>query len=758
MGFPFLAPLKEWTTKKLEEREKNKEALNTLMPFIILSSAAVVTDTPRNNIDLKSVYAGGGFDAFAYKGCVIANSTDILKNYQTGKTIIGYDLDGKPIEVKGEENRRVSMPIIESLEINTDGGNNTLKTAQINIKVFTLKQLEMFELFFLRPSMRLVLEYGWNVGVREKLDIQTHMFANKSHDKYIEKYSKIFSRKQDGYRIAKGEYISTLEDTGGNYDFMAGQVSNFNYSPQSDGTFNVMLEISAGNELQLWMPIKQSTDSGKSTVKDTSERPTPYQTWVGKLAADLNNPKFVKILGNQTDWEDEFFNWSAINSTQKDTTFSKDAYISFRLILHLLNNIREWNEKEKSIAAEYYKDQAGKEPIIPITSNHLIISSTKDFILPGKLPKISVTQKGDVITISETETEECFIKGRQFNLSNQKSPEQINIYENIGTDDKGNPITKVISVPAETGNLLNLYFRYEAFVTIYNGGYTSADVINGLFDTINSHMYGLCKLELTKQDDSPIESPLIIIDRKISSSQPKSPKDKIWRFKVGALNSIVKEFSFNMELSTLMQAQALYSSQLAIAAATKDAKTGVVPEKDPYSHADLSYARNADNYYSVNAIEIEIVKQSNEWNKTIKETANVIPEPPKAEAQEEVKNLSEVREKNYIKFKQNPDSKTEPVKNFIYTDPALIQSKIKTSKQKPTTTALTYLDISLAIDGIAGISCGEYFLIDGVPEIYNQHGYFQVTNVKHGIDTSGWKTTIEAGYRIKAIDPEEETK
>ena len=56
MGFPFLAPLKKWTTDKLEAREKNKEALHTLMPFVVLSSAAVVTDKVKNSDELKAIY------------------------------------------------------------------------------------------------------------------------------------------------------------------------------------------------------------------------------------------------------------------------------------------------------------------------------------------------------------------------------------------------------------------------------------------------------------------------------------------------------------------------------------------------------------------------------------------------------------------------------------------------------------------------------------------------------------------------------
>jgi len=250
----------------------------------------------------------------------------------------------------------------------------------------------------------------------------------------------------------------------------------------------------------------------------------------------------------------------------------------------------------------------------------------------------------------------------------------------------------------------------------------------------------------------------MIVDRKLEIITPEEKIEKIFRFKVGALNSIVKEFSFNMELSTLMQAQALYASQLAISSVTINTPSGsVVPVNDPYSHADLSYAKNADGFYSVNAVEIEIVKDSENWNKFIEKTANVIKEAPKPkDGEEEIENAADVRGKNYVRFKLDPTSKTEKPKAFIYTDASLIQSKIPKSNEKTETTALTYLDITLAIDGLAGISCGEYFLIDGVPEIYNQNGYFQVTNVKQGIDSNGWKTTIEAGYRINA--KKQETK
>ena len=60
------------------------------------------------------------------------------------------------------------------------------------------------------------------------------------------------------------------------------------------------------------------------------------------------------------------------------------------------------------------------------------------------------------------------------------------------------------------------------------------------------------------------------------------------------------------------------------------------------------------------------------------------------------------------------------------------------------------MEITIILDGTSGINCGEVFKIDGVPEVYNMNGFFQVTNVKHQIENDGWKSVIEAGYRVSS--------
>jgi len=226
-------------------------------------------------------------------------------------------------------------------------------------------------------------------------------------------------------------------------------------------------------------------------------------------------------------------------------------------------------------------------------------------------------------------------------------------------------------------------------------------------------------------------------------SAASSTSAPTYKFKIGTTGiskdgkpsaSIVKTLSFNMEMSTLMQAQALYSIQLAIAKQNKKIPTDASKEIDRFVSADLSYAPNSDGYFAINDMEISIIRKMPVPK--IERTAE--------EQKEEKEQLEEVKTSKYTKFLM-PGGK---IKNLVYQDSGLIQLYLvpKTNKNS---LALTYLNVTLAIDGMAGFSCGEYFNIEGIPEIYNQRGYFQILNVKQGIDETGWKTTIEAGFLIK---------
>lgn len=739
MPFPFIAPLKPWIKQKLEDKEKFSFENFRLSPFAILSSGAIVTKALEGeNIALKiknSQYT----ENVTFKGCVISNQSEFSKLYQTSETILGYDLNGKAITIQGEKDRKISTPIIQSVEIDTDGGNNTLKSARVKIKVFSLKQLEMFDLFFLRPSMNVILEYGWNTDIIGKTKIDSYLFAKKKYDEYKKAFAELF----DDTKIPKSKYLEKLKDTNGNYDYMAGKVTDFTYSPVEDGTYDIDLEVSAGNELQLWMPIKQSNKDSTTAKKDTTPKPpnyTPYQTWLRKISADFNLPSVLdeKSLP-QKDWENEFFNWHMMNAKDKDKVVSFDSYISFKLINQLFQASQLFTTTDSKIKINYVVDN---KDVIPMNSHPFMISSSEDIIIPNKMPKFKFDNskgKKNVLVIDDDPNSmtDCSINGKSFNLPSTST---------TLTDLRNE--TAELSKDNVYGNLLNIFFKYDNVLRIYNESYTQADFINGILGIVNDNTYGRCKLELIALSDEPTASntSLQIIDYKLFTKSPEqSEREKAYRFKIGPSGSILKEFNFSMELSTLAQAQALYQSQLNFSSILSgqefDSGSSAQLKDDAYTLFDLSYAKNSDGYFSINEVEKEIVIQSASKNKKKQETySDLTPAAKKDEADKEVKNLEEVVKSKSIKFRVKNENKT-----LIFLDKGLIQNKIQKEEKG---SALTYLDITLAIDGMAGLSCGEFFQVDGIPEMYNKNGFFQITNVKQGIDDSGWKTTIEAGYRI----------
>jgi hypothetical protein len=162
-----------------------------------------------------------------------------------------------------------------------------------------------------------------------------------------------------------------------------------------------------------------------------------------------------------------------------------------------------------------------------------------------------------------------------------------------------------------------------------------------------------------------------------------------------------------------------------------------LPE-DAFKNFDNSLFSNADGYYSINKIDLKALEKN--WEDAVKKRTTT--EPEKAEPNE-AKSITDLIEEKSIKFKFDKNTS----KTLIYTDGEFVKKSISTAVEEQKS-SLTPIDITITIDGMSGFNCGEYFKIDGVPEIYNQIGVFQITNTKHSVGTDGWKTTLEAGFRI----------
>lgn len=59
------------------------------------------------------------------------------------------------------------------------------------------------------------------------------------------------------------------------------------------------------------------------------------------------------------------------------------------------------------------------------------------------------------------------------------------------------------------------------------------------------------------------------------------------------------------------------------------------------------------------------------------------------------------------------------------------------------------IELSLTTYGMSGITPGNIFNVDYLPVQYKDRTYFQVMNVEHSVDSSGWKTTFQTQMRVR---------
>jgi hypothetical protein len=754
MAFPYLAPIKSWMKSVLEEREQNPTDTALKMPWIVLTSGAKVvkasqkSESAEERVETLKKIIESRSGITEYCGCIIKNNIDVALNYQQNETIVGIDFYGKPIRVEGETNRRVSTPIIESVDIDTDGANNTLKTATVSVRCFTLKQFEMFELFFCKPGMNVLLEYGDNTLDRKKYEQskQNELKSfTKSSEALIDKrdYEEFIKSFSDYYRVntkSLKDYLSKIERARGTYDLVAGKITDYNFSIDKDGTYVVSLEISQGNQMTLAIPTNISNDV--SNIGTNTKNSDYFQQWISQLSADLNLDKSGLQL-DKTKWEHEFFNWKKVNVTKKDETANSEQYVSLRFILKELMNysITDGNIDRNTFEfiTPMYKVNGIDTEIIPIQIHKNIIASSTDVLFPNKtLPKFvakikpqstSDNSPQDNIEIANI-TDDGTINGYSIEEPNEVKIELENNSE-VSVNPKNGDY--------RCGNALNIFIKYKVLVEIWRKSYTRADFLNGILSVVNSNSYGFFRLIYAPLAERRAAT---VIDFK-AKNRIDIVEEKLYKFKPTTINSIVKDFTFNFEMSNLVAGRTVFNSQKFLAdfakKGVKAAGKEIPLSADVYQSVDYSMFSNADGYYSVNMIDLRAIEN------TLKEgveTGKIQAESKVTPEANEAVNFTEIIEDKSIKF-----ILPNGIKTLVFTDRELIINKLKIKEEESSNT-LTPIDVTITIDGISGFSCGEYFNIVGVPEIYNRIGVFQITNTKHNISNEGWTTTLEAGFRI----------
>ena len=790
----FISDLKPWVKEIFRNRERVTESSIFKVPFVILTSPALVTKqssdtklTLKERAEKFQDIINNTFEASyadSYKGCIITNKIQNKDNsYQLGPSHIGVDFRGNRVNVDGETNRAIPNPIIESLQIDTDGTGNTLKVATVGVRLFSLKQLEMFELFYLKPGMNLLLEFGNNQsifadirrdyiknrygedsqktqteGAQSVISLQKVLVDKSNYDTFCSNFSEL----SIGDMKALQKYYKRVEDSRGTYEQVAGKVLDYTYSIEENGTYVVVLKITAGNEVSRAIPKATTTASGKT--KGTTVKPDDFNTWINQIEVDFGLPQLSEVVAKSDDSK-YFFNWGVANADKGYESLSKKPYITLGFVIdkilnhNVLVNAGFIDDALVGIGKQkFYTDAkgGGEMEMILANSAEALISSNENVIFPGQLPSFIKDKTENTIVLKtdkngNIETTDCNINDLEYTIKNSTlfvenekkhdtSPEEVKDYIQVYSKD-GDDI--------KLGNALNIFINYEAVLSLWRKAYTMLDFLEGILDMVNDNSYGLIKLILGTIEGGKF--PAFIVDGKLRQDKKTlqgimTSVDPAYRFRPTTISSIVKEFTYDFNMSENVAGRTLFNSYAYIA----QTKAGKNPDneqllgiqKDAYESIDFYRTQNADGWYSLNYVDIKSVEKQQakaQNNNGLEQSTGT-----KSKTQEDVSKVIDASSK---KFKTNNGTKI-----LIFQNEKVVSRYVAKSFYEKNKSLLTPIEISITIDGISGISCGEYFKCDGVPEIHNVIGAFQIENVKHSVTPDGWYTTLDARWRVLDID------
>ena len=548
---------------------------------------------------------------------------------------------------------------------------------------------------------------------------------------------------------------------------VAGKVLDYSFSVDADGTYSVNMEISQGNQISLAIPHSRvNQNSVTPTPPKDIEYSVPEQI-KEQIIADFNLDKdvFTSMLktptGHDGDWDSDWFNFVKINKEQQDTVASSDAYISLRFILKILVNyiLADGNcdkQFHELVIPKYKIDKKDEEiEIIPVVSHKMMLSSSDQVIFPrNNIPQIVSTKTdkkgkdGKIITKNEESIDvNSKIDGRISNLD-------FHIDKDLSADLDGKfeTIKSTMGDNLVIGNALNIFLKYEIVVRYWQSTYTRIEFLEKILQLVNQNGYGFFNLIYGSEIENGKSS---VIDYRFAPQDSiKETEAESYRFKPTTIKSIVREFSFNFEMSNLVAGRTIFNSGKFLALAKQDNPDAKVGELElppqAYKSIDNSTFGNADGYYSINKIEYKrIVDNFQKARESEASGSTVQSADTKTEdTTKEAENLSEVIKSKSINFIIDENATSNKRVVLIYNDKSFLREKMNEAEEKKNRPITSPITVTLTIDGFSGFRCGQYFNVDGIPEIYNQIGVFQITNTKHNVSKEGWKTTIEADFRI----------
>lgn len=158
----------------------------------------------------------------------------------------------------------VPMPAIDNAKVSFYN-RGAIQKADVKLKVYSLEQLQIFDILYFRIGYSMLLEWGHNVWIDNKGELTNR---NEFTTEPFEKFFTEGTSQQDIFKSIQKQ----RKDDSYNYDAMLGKVTNFTWKFNDDGTYDINLKlIGMGDIIESLKVNKAPIASGKASLTPSQQ-------------------------------------------------------------------------------------------------------------------------------------------------------------------------------------------------------------------------------------------------------------------------------------------------------------------------------------------------------------------------------------------------------------------------------------------------------------------------------------------------------
>jgi len=188
------------------------------------------------------------------------------ENFDYVSTIAAYGWGG--ISSKGF----VPMPSIESADVSFYN-RGALSKASVKIKVYSIEQLQIFDLLYLRIGYTMLLEWGHNIWLDTEKFNKKDSFPLSQRTEFVTKPFELFFKEGTTQKNIIDAIKEQRKKDSYNYDGMLGKVTNFTWKFNDDGSYDIDLSLIGMGDIVETLKINTANIiTGKTDITPSKQR------------------------------------------------------------------------------------------------------------------------------------------------------------------------------------------------------------------------------------------------------------------------------------------------------------------------------------------------------------------------------------------------------------------------------------------------------------------------------------------------------